>query len=97
MAIVDRYLVTQYFRVFLMTFISLLGIYVMADYVTNYSAFARMEADGGMAAALANYYGARVPLFFEISGRIVAVLAAVFVIAALQERNELTAWVGRGR
>ena len=96
MTVIDRYLVRQYTRVFLMTFISLLGIYVMADFVTNYSAFAQMETDRGMAAALAEYYGARVPLFFEIAGRIVAVLAAVFVVAALQERNELTALMAAG-
>lgn len=96
MAVVDRYLVRQYTRVFLMTFISLLGIYVIADFVTNYSDFARMESDQGMGLALAEYYGARVPLFFEMCGRIVAVLACVFVVAALQERNELTALMAAG-
>lgn len=96
MAVIDRYLVRQYTRVFLMTFISLLGIYVIADFVTNYSDFALLESDRGMATALAEYYGARVPLFFDMCGRIVAVLAAVFVVAALQERNELTALMAAG-
>jgi lipopolysaccharide export system permease protein len=96
MALIDRYLIRQYLRVFLMTFISLLGIYVVADFVTNYSDFARLESDGGMGRAMATYYGARVPLFFEMCGRIVAVLAAVFVVSMLQGHNELTALMAAG-
>ncbi len=96
MALIDRYLIRQYLRIFLMTFISLLGIYVIADFVTNYSDFSRLDSESGMGASLTTYYGARVPLFFEMCGRIVAVLAVVFVVSMLQERNEMTALMAAG-
>ncbi len=96
MALIDRYLVGQFIRVFLMTFVSLLGIYVIADFVTNYSDFANYQTDTGLGPSLARYYGARVPLFFELCGRIVVVLAAVFVLSMLQESNELTSLMAAG-
>ena len=97
MNILDRYLLRQFFRVFLMVFISLLGIFVVADFVGNLSEF----VDGGddsssLGSTLANYYGARVPWFFDVASRNVAVLAAVMTVAWLQKDNELTALMAAG-
>ncbi len=97
MTIVDRYLLRQYFRVFLMVFLSLLGIYVVADFVGNLAEFVDYgQENDSLAEILANFYGARVPWFFDIASRNVALLAAVFAIAWMQRDNELTALMAAG-
>lgn len=39
MRIIERYVAREFFRVFAMTFVCLLGVFVVADFVTNYSGF----------------------------------------------------------
>jgi len=97
MTIIDRYLIWQFSRVFVVTFVSLLGVYIMADSVGNFDEFvdlARQSGDGWR--PFLNYYLARVPLFFELTGRIVTVLAVVFTVAWLRRNNEMTALMAAG-
>ncbi len=97
MTILDRYMLRQFFRVFLMVFVSLLGIFVIADFVGNLADFIDYDApNGSLGRTLASYYGARVPWFFDIAGRNVAVLASVMTIAWMQKQNELTALLAAG-
>ena len=97
MKILDWYVLRQFFRVFLMVFISLLGIFVIADFVGNLSEFVdRGENAAPLGQTLANYYGARIPWFFDITGRNVAVLAAVMTMAWMHKENELTALMAAG-
>ena len=39
MQIIDRYLIRQFVRVFVMTFVSLLGVFIIGEFVTNFSEF----------------------------------------------------------
>ena len=97
MTTIDRYLVWQFLRVFLVTFVSLLGIYVMADSVSHRGEFVQMGSQSGsLWLSLINYYTARVPLFFELTGRIITLLATVFTIAWMQRNNEMTALMAAG-
>ncbi len=97
MTIVDRYLLRQYFRVFLMVFLCLLGIYVVADFVGNLAEFMDYgQENDSLTEVLANFYGARVPWFFDIASRNVALLSTVFAIAWMQRDNELTALMAAG-
>ena len=97
MRMMERYLVRQFMRVFVMTFVSLLGVYVVADFVTNLSRFmALKDSTDSFGSQLAYYYAARRPWFFEISGRIVMLLSAVFVVSLLQKHNEMTALMAAG-
>lgn len=97
MTIIDRYLLRQFFRVFAMVFTSLLGIYVIADFVGNLAEFLDYGKETtSLGQVLAGYYGARVPWFFELAGRNVALLAAVLAIGWMQRDNELTALMAAG-
>ena len=97
MRLFERYLVRQFLRVFVMTFISLMGVYIVADFVTNLGRFLTLkDSTDAFGSQLAFYYFARVPWFFEIGGRIVILLAAVFVISTLQKHNEMTALMAAG-
>jgi lipopolysaccharide export system permease protein len=97
MTILSRYLTWQFYRVFIMTFICLFGMSVIGDLVGHFSElvdYKKSHADLGV--LLSNYYLARVPWFFEIVGRIVCLLAGVFVLSGMQRHNELTAVMAAG-
>lgn len=97
MKILDRFLLRQFFRVFIMVFISLLGIFVIADFVGNIDEFNDRGDEGStLGSVLAAYYGARVPWFFDLASRHVAVLSAVMTVAWLKKGNELTALMATG-
>ncbi len=97
MRTIDRYLLSQFARVLLMTLVSLLGIYVVADFVTNYAEFMEVrEASENFGSQLLNYYLARAPWFFNVAGRMIVLLSVVFVISTLQRQNEMTAMMAAG-
>ena len=97
MKILHRYLLLQYFRVFVMVFCSLLGIFVVADFVGNLSEFVdSAKSSGSLASVLGKYYGARIPWFFDLAGRNVALLSAALTLAWLQRDSELTALMAAG-
>ncbi len=93
----DRYLLAQYFRVFLMIFLSLLGIFVVADFVGNLTEFVdSVKSSESLAVILGRYYGARIPWFFDLAGRNVALLSAALTLAWMQRDRELTALMAAG-
>ncbi len=97
MQIIDRYMIRQFVRIFLMTFACLFGIYVIAEFVTNLAEFMRYRgATDNYQLAVCAYYAARVPLFFELAGSIVGLLSAVFVVSTMQRHQELTALQAAG-
>ncbi|MEM7311899.1 MAG: LptF/LptG family permease [Planctomycetota bacterium] len=97
MTTIDRYLLRQYFRVFLMVFISLLGIFIIADFIGNLAKFIdHSKESDDLLAVLSTYYGARVPWFFDIAGRNIALISAILSVAWLQKDNEMTALMAAG-
>lgn len=97
MQIIDRYMIRQFVRIFVMTFTCLYGIFVIAEFVTNLAEFMRYrEMTDNYRLAVCAYYAARVPLFFELAGGIVGLLSAVFVVATMQRHQELTALQAAG-
>ncbi len=97
MYVIQRYLLRQYIRIFLITFSSLLGIYVVADLMGNLSEFLEHGREtGSYWQSISSYYAARIPWFFDICSRIVGLLAAVLTIGWLQRHNEMTALMAAG-
>lgn len=97
MQIIDRYLIRQFVRVFVMIFLSLFGIFIIGEFVTNFSEFMDYRgATENFGKALLAYYGARLPMFFELAGHIVALLSAVLAVSWMQRHNELTALQAAG-
>lgn len=97
MRTVDRYLLNQFLRGFAITLISLLGLYVVADFMGNLSEFVdHGKNTGDMWLVVAQYYAARVPWFFDLAGRVVVLLAAVLTIGNLHRHNEFTALTAAG-
>ena len=94
---IDRYLLGLFLRVFLICFISLSGLIVIGDVVGHmHELLEQIRGEGNAAMVLANYYGAKIPWFFDILGRVVVALAAAFTVTWLQRHNEMTALMAAG-
>jgi lipopolysaccharide export system permease protein len=97
MAIIDRYLLRQFFSVFCILFCSLLGLYVVADSVNNFEELSSYgKQNGGMLAVVGEYYGYRSFAFFDQSSPLLILIAAMFTVAAFRRHNEMTALVAAG-
>ncbi len=97
MGLIDRYIFGLFLRVFFVCVICLTGIYVVGDFVGNLNEFLDVaEQKGSLGTILLAFYGARVPWFFDLTGRIAALIAAVFAVTWLQRHNEMTALMAAG-
>jgi len=97
MQIFDRYLLRFFVKVLLVCLISMTGLYIVIDVFNNLDEFlgyARQE--GSLAAVLTDYYGARVPWFFDVMSSLLTLIAAMFAVTWLQRTRELTALSAAG-
>lgn len=94
---IDRYIVAEFARVFLICFVTFLGLFVVADFVNNLDELSKHgKTHGGLIHVMAGYYGPKVPWFFDLIGRIVALVAAIFAVTSLQRSNEMAAMMAAG-
>lgn len=94
---VDRYIVAEFLRVFVICFVTFLGLFVVADFVNHFDELMRYaKTNGGIGQVAYEYYGPKVPWFFDFIGRIVALVAAVFAVTSLQRNNEMAAMMAAG-
>ena len=85
MLIIDRYLLRQFLWVLTIFFVSLFGLFIVADCVNNLEEFAiYAESNGGLLKVLAQYYGYRSFVFFDQTGPLLILAAAMFTIAAVK-------------
>lgn len=98
MTVIDRYLIQIYFKVLLVSFASLVGLFIVIDGFNNLSEF----LDYGNSQTIETikiifaYYAPRaLQLFDKISG-LLAMLAATFVLTSIGRTNELTALMAAG-
>ena len=97
MFIIDRYLLHQFLSVLAIFFVSLFGLFVVADAVNNLEEFViYAESGGGLLRVLCQYYGYRAFVFFDQMGPLLILSAAMFTIAAFRRHNEMTALMAAG-
>ena len=88
----DRFVLRQFVQTFLICFLSLNGLFVVIDLFGNFDEFiAYGKAHNGLWAVVAPYYAYRAFSFFDVTAGIMALIAAMFTMTALQRHNELTA------
>jgi len=98
MTVIDRYLVQIYLKVLLVSFASLVGLFVVIDAFNNLAEFLDYGNHSPLETAkvIWAYYAPRaLQLFDKISG-LLAMLAATFVITSIARTNELTAIMAAG-
>jgi lipopolysaccharide export system permease protein len=97
MNLIDRVLVVNYFKSYLVCLVSLLGLYVVVDLFNNLDDFAHhhhgLEA---LVQAVASYYGYKVSQIFDRLCEPIVLLAAMFTVAWIQRNNELLPLLSAG-
>jgi lipopolysaccharide export system permease protein len=97
MKIMDRYLLRQFAKTFLICFLSLLGLWVVFDAFTHLEAFLKIaQKQGGLGRVMGTYYGRRAFLFFDLTVGFVNLTAAMFTLTWIQRHNELVALMAAG-
>ncbi|MGC3969314.1 MAG: LptF/LptG family permease [Pirellulales bacterium] len=98
MRIIDRYLLGQYLKNFLICWISFTGLYVVVDAFSNLDEFMKYseQTGRGMLGTMAKFYAFRSIYFFDRCSAIIAMIAAMFTITWITRHNELTALLAAG-
>lgn len=97
MFIIDRYLLRQFLKTFIICFISLMGLYIVIDCTTNMEGFLRSgEKTGGALSLIGRYYSYKTFAFFDLVNGLLALISAMFTVAWIQRHNEMTALMGAG-
>ncbi len=97
MKILDRYLLRQFAQVFLICFLSMMGLYVVIDAFQNLDQFSRhAKENGNLLGIIGEYYAYRSLSFFDRTSGILAMIAALFTATWLQRHQELTAMLAAG-
>lgn len=96
MKVFDRYLLQLFLRVLLVCMFSITGLYVVVDFCNNMDEFLGYGSERGYLAVIGEYYGPRIPWFFDRISGLLALIAAMFAITWLQRTNEMTAVLAAG-
>jgi lipopolysaccharide export system permease protein len=98
MTAIDRYLVQVYAKVLVVTFTSLVGLYVVVDIANNFDEFWTYGNHRFVESlkVIAAYYMPRLLQFFDQTSGLLAMLAAAFVLTGISRTNELTALMAAG-
>lgn len=97
MPILHRYLLRQFVQVFIICFLSLMGLYVVIDAFGNLESFVNDgDKHGGVFKTVFSYYAYRGLTFFDSTSAVVTLIAAMFTLANFQRFNELTAVLAAG-
>lgn len=93
----DRYVFGLFAKVLLVCFMSMAGLYVVIDTFNNLDEFLDLGKQlDGFASVVIDYYGARLPWFFDRASALLALIAAMCAVTWLQRTNELTAVMAAG-
>jgi len=94
---IDRYLLFLYIRVFLICFITLSGLLIIAQVFTNLDEFIQYGRNrGNFFLALAEYYSPYLLSIYDRTCGLLTLLSTMFVVAWLYRTNELTALLAAG-
>ena len=108
MLLIDRYLLRQFIKAFLIFFCSLTGLYIVIDAFNNLDEFivftehhrtltaAAVGDHGNLFMIMGEYYAPRALTFFDRTCGILTLTAAMFTLTWIQRHNELTALQAAG-
>ena len=92
MSILDRYMLRLFMKIFVICGLSLFGLYIVIDMVSNLDDLMEQgDQQGSMFEVLYQYYGARAFSFFDTTSALLSALAAIFAVTWVRKHNELTA------
>jgi len=97
MKIVDRYIFWKFFRIFVLCYISLVGVYVVFDLFTNFDDFAKADVSTTrLVTAIAEYYFVNSFVFIDMIFPFLTLLAAMAATSMMARQNEIIALLATG-
>jgi lipopolysaccharide export system permease protein len=97
MRLLDRLLVRNFLKAYLVCLVSLLGLYIVVDLFTNLEDFSeRHHGLGPVLQHIGAYYGYKVSQIFDRLCEAILLMAAAFTVALLQRNNELVPQLSAG-
>ncbi|CAN5402725.1 hypothetical protein BH10PLA1_BH10PLA1_17340 [soil metagenome] len=103
--IIDRYVISSFLKNYVISFMVLVGLYVVMDMVFKFDEFAEISGKANvsgysavfsMVAAMADYYFFQCFMFFVQLSGIIPVVAAAFTLMRFSRFNELAAILAAG-
>jgi lipopolysaccharide export system permease protein len=97
MRLLDRLLIRNFLRAYLVCLVSLLGLYIVVDLFTNLEDFSeRHQGLGAVLQHIGAYYGFKVAQIFDRLGEAIVLMAGAFTVAWIQRHNELVPQLSAG-
>ena len=97
MLILPRYLLRQFLQIFVICFVSLIGLYIVIDafgHLDHFSSYA--EKEGNLLGVIARYYSYHTLAFFDGVSGLLAMISGMFTIGWLARHQEMTALMAAG-
>lgn len=95
--ILDRQRYWSFFKAYMISFVSLVGLYVVIDAFTNLDEFLKITSGTGeLFRHMGRYYLVRVSFFYDRLCGVITMMAAIFTITWMQKNNELLAMLAAG-
>lgn len=98
MILLDRYLLKNFVKAWLICFVSLVSLYVIIDAFSHFEELliASRHLQKSISETVAMYYGYQLVLIFDRLCSVILLLAATFTVAWLQRQNELVPLLSAG-
>src|SRR4051794_34113645 len=96
MLILDRQRYWNFFKAYVICFVSLVGLYIVIDAFSNIDEFLK-RADGmKLLPVMGRFYLIRLSLFYDRLCGVIGMMAAIFTVTWMQRNNELLAMLAAG-
>ena len=95
--ILDRERYWSFFKAYVISFVSLVGLYIVIDAFSNLDEFTKIKSGvGELFRHMGYYYLVRVSFFYDRLCGVITMLAAIFTVTWMQKNNELLAMLAAG-
>lgn len=95
--ILDRQRYRAFFKAYLISFFSLVGLYIVIDAFSNLDEFTKIKSGvGELFRHMGYYYLVRISFFYDRLCGVITMLAAIFTVTWMQKNNELLAMLAAG-
>jgi len=97
MKILDRQRYLAFFKAYLVSFVSLVGLVIVIDAFANLDEFTELDPDmGELFRKMGRYYLVRLSMYYDLLASVIGMMAAVFAATWMQKNNELIAMLAAG-
>ncbi len=95
--ILDRERYWAFFKAYVISFVSLVGLYVVIDAFSNIDEFLKItNSTGELFRHMGYYYLVRTSFFYDKLCGVITMMAAIFTVTWMQKNNELLAMLAAG-